>query len=222
MRTLRQWAESGVVSVHPRPPVRRSPHPELWHRSAEEIAMYRRQAFRVCVLSTGGGFTKSMTRPSWRGGRRSPKFRWRGGRVDSAAPWSVSVPGRGVGEGPNRAAEPAEEPLRAGRRRRPSRPAESESEPTEERPRSRRPEPTPDGRSEPTGGADRGAAGPRSAAAPRSARVRPLRRAAIRPLRPPSWSVRRTRRRGVARDGWRLRPLGRGPAPGARPAFWAK
>ena len=25
MRTLRQWAESGVVSVHPRPPVRRSP-----------------------------------------------------------------------------------------------------------------------------------------------------------------------------------------------------
>ena len=45
MRTLRQWAESGVVSVHPRPPVRRSPHPELWHRSAEEIAMYRRQAF---------------------------------------------------------------------------------------------------------------------------------------------------------------------------------
>ena len=45
VRTLRQWAESGVVSVHPRPPVRRSPHPELWHRSAEEIAMYRRQAF---------------------------------------------------------------------------------------------------------------------------------------------------------------------------------
>ena len=29
VRTLRQWAESGVVSVHPRPPVRRSPHPEL-------------------------------------------------------------------------------------------------------------------------------------------------------------------------------------------------
>ena len=45
VRTLRQWAESGVVSIHPRPPVRRSPHPELWHRSAEEIAMYRRQAF---------------------------------------------------------------------------------------------------------------------------------------------------------------------------------
>ena len=56
VRTLRQWAESGVVSVHPRPPVRRSPHPELWHRSAEEIAMYRRQAFgSVCKSTSASG-----------------------------------------------------------------------------------------------------------------------------------------------------------------------
>ena len=56
VRTLRQWAESGVVSVHPRPPVRRSPHPELWHRSAEEIAMYRRQACgSVCKSTSASG-----------------------------------------------------------------------------------------------------------------------------------------------------------------------
>ena len=103
VRTLRQWAESGVVSIHPRPPVRRSPHPELWHRSAEEIAMYRRQAFgSVCKSTSASGAPENsslshfsaMTRPSWRGRAvrnrhrhaiEQASRRWRGGRRDDSA-----------------------------------------------------------------------------------------------------------------------------------------
>ena len=93
VRTLRQWAESGVVSIHPRPPVRRSPHPELWHRSAEEIAMYRRQAFGSVCKSTSASRApdnsslshfSAMTRPSWRG--RAVRNRHR----RNAAQWRTS------------------------------------------------------------------------------------------------------------------------------------
>ncbi len=96
VRTLRQWAESGVVSIHPRPPVRRSPHPELWHRSAEEIAMYRRQAFglfrwRLHYYRTWEKVAKVFRRVGERLRRLSP---FRPAEESAAEP----------------AAEPAEEP----------------------------------------------------------------------------------------------------------------
>jgi len=132
VRTLRQWAESGVVSVHPRPPVRRSPHPELWHRSAEEIAMYRRQAFGLFrwrlhyyrtwekvakILRSVGERLKNLLRPA-----------------EEPDPEPAAEPAEEPTAGP--VAEPAEEPA-AEPAAEPAEPAaepaaEPESEPTEE------------------------------------------------------------------------------------------
>ena len=121
VRTLRQWAESGVVSIHPRPPVRRSPHPELWHRSAEEIAMYRRQAFglfrwRLHYYRTWEKVARVFRRVGERLRRLSP-FR----------PAEESDPEPEPAPEPEPQPEPAEVPAAE-----PA--AEPESEPTEELP----------------------------------------------------------------------------------------
>ena len=116
VRTLRQWAESGVVSVHPRPPVRRSPHPELWHRSAEEIAMYRRQAFglfrwRLHYYRTWEKVAKIL--------------RSMGERLRGLSPFRIEESDPEPEPEPEPQPEPAEEPT--------AEPA-AESEPTEELP----------------------------------------------------------------------------------------
>ena len=126
VRTLRQWAESGVVSIHPRPPVRRSPHPELWHRSAEEIAMYRRQAFglfrwRLHYYRTWEKVARVFRRVGERLRRLSPF------RAEESDPEPEPEPE----PQPEPEAEPAEEPA-----------AEPESGPTEELPQEPTAEPT--------------------------------------------------------------------------------
>ncbi len=146
VRTLRQWAESGVVSIHPRPPVRRSPHPELWHRSAEEIAMYRRQAFglfrwRLHYYRTWEKVAKVFRRVGERL-RSLSLFR---------AEESDHEPEPEPEPQPEPEAEPAEEPAAE-----PA--AEPESEPTEELPQEPTAEPTqaPRGGGEPRGHGGRG------------------------------------------------------------------
>ena len=134
VRTLRQWAESGVVSVHPRPPVRRSPHPELWHRSAEEIAMYRRQAFGLFRW-------RLHYYRTWE--KVARVFRAVGERLRGLSPFRTEESDPEPEPEPEPQPEPAEEPTAE-----PA--AESEPEPTEEPPQEPTAEPTAEETAEPT------------------------------------------------------------------------